>query len=131
MANGAINKFDSLEELARNYKIPVSPFMQEIARWNSFVEKKNDSDFGCLIFPDAKPTVAGPFYASRLWPKVHYTMGGLVINKNAKVIGFNMKPIKGLYAAGKATGGVNGAVRLGSLAMADCVVFWRIAGKNA
>jgi succinate dehydrogenase/fumarate reductase flavoprotein subunit len=58
-------------------------------------------------------------------------MGGLVINNNAQVIGFNMKPVKGLYAAGEVTGGVHGAVRLGSVAMADCVVFGRIAGKNA
>ena len=131
MANGAIKKFDSLEELARNYDIAVAPFMQEIARWNSFAESKKDPDFDCMIFPDAKPTATPPFYAARLWPRVHHTMGGLVINKNAQVIGFNMKPVKGLYAAGEVTGGVHGAVRLGSVAMADCVVFGRIAGKNA
>ncbi len=131
MANGAIKKFDTLEELAKNYNIPLAPFKEEIAKWNSFVENKKDPDFGCMIFPDSKPTVTGPFYASRLWPRVHHTMGGLVINKNAQVIGFNMKPIKGLYAAGEVTGGVHGAVRLGSVAMADCVVFGRIAGKNA
>jgi succinate dehydrogenase/fumarate reductase flavoprotein subunit len=58
-------------------------------------------------------------------------MGGLAINKQAQVIGFELKPVKGLYAAGEATGGVHGAVRLGSCAMADCVVFGRIAGRNA
>ena len=42
-----------------------------------------------------------------------------------------MKPVKGMYAAGEVTGGVHGAVRLGSVAMADCVVFGRIAGRNA
>lgn len=58
-------------------------------------------------------------------------MGGLVVDIDAKVIGFNFKPIKGLYAAGEVTGGVHGAVRLGGCAMADCVIFGRIAGKNA
>jgi succinate dehydrogenase/fumarate reductase flavoprotein subunit len=58
-------------------------------------------------------------------------MGGLAINKDAQVIGFDLKPVKALYAAGEATGGVHGAVRLGSCAMADCVVFGRIAGRNA
>ena len=96
-----------------------------------FVEKKKDDDFDCMIFPDAKPTVTGPFYAARLWPKVHHTMGGLVIDKNAQVIGFDFKPVKGLYAAGEVTGGVHGAVRLGGVAMADCIVFGRIAGQNA
>ena len=58
-------------------------------------------------------------------------MGGLVVNAEAQVIGFDLKPIQGLYAAGEITGGVHGAVRLGSVAMADCVVNGRIAGKNA
>jgi flavocytochrome c len=131
MKVGAIKKFDSLEDLAKNYNIPVAPFLEEIARWNSFVEKKKDPDFDCMIFPDAKPAGTAPFYATRLWPRVHHTMGGLVINKEAQVMGFDLKPVKGLYAAGEVTGGVHGAVRLGSVAMADCVVFGRIAGKNA
>jgi flavocytochrome c len=131
MKNGAIKKFDSLEEVAKGYNIPVQPFLEEVARWNSFVEKRKDTDFDCMIFPDAKPTTAPPFYAARLWPKVHHTMGGLVADTNGQVIGFDFNPIKGLYAAGEVTGGVHGAVRLGGCAMADCVVFGRIAGKSA
>lgn len=131
LQNGAVKKFDSLEALAKNYNIPLETFQKEISRWNSFVEKKKDDDFACMIFPDAKPTVAPPFYAARLWPKVHHTMGGLVIDKNAQVFGFSLKPLKGLYAAGEVTGGIHGAVRLGGVAMADCIVFGRIAGKNA
>ncbi|PKN71000.1 MAG: flavocytochrome c [Deltaproteobacteria bacterium HGW-Deltaproteobacteria-12] len=128
---GAIKKFDTLEALAKEYNMPVATFLDEIAKWNSYVEKKKDPDFDCMIFPDAKPTTVPPFYAARLWPKVHHTMGGLVIDKNAQVTGFDLKPVKGLYAAGEVTGGVHGAVRLGGVAMADCVVFGRIAGKNA
>ena len=131
LENGAIKKFDTLEDLAKAYNMPVSVFLDEIKRWNAFVEKKKDDDFDCMIFKDAKPTVTAPFYAARLWPKVHHTMGGLVIDKNAQVVGFDLKPVKGLYAAGEVTGGVHGAVRLGGVAMADCLVFGRIAGKNA
>ena len=43
----------------------------------------------------------------------------------------NDEPIPGLYAAGEATGGVHGAVRLGSVAILDCLVFGRIAGTKA
>jgi succinate dehydrogenase/fumarate reductase flavoprotein subunit len=84
-----------------------------------------------MIFSDAKPTAVPPFYVARLWPKVHHTMGGLNIDKTAQVMGFDFKPLKGLFAAGEVTGGVHGAVRLGGVAMADCVVFGRIAGINA
>lgn len=41
------------------------------------------------------------------------------------------KPIPGLFAAGEATSGVHGAVRLGSCAILDCLVNDRIAGQEA
>jgi len=131
MEVGAVKRFDSLEAVARAYRVPLQAFQEEVARWNGFVEKKKDADFDCKIFPDSQPTATGPFYAMRLWPRVHHTMGGLVVNAEAQVIGFDMKPVKALYAAGEITGGVHGAVRLGSVAMADCVVNGRIAGRNA
>ena len=131
MEIGAIKKYDSLEDIAKAYDLSPDVFLKEVARWNSFVEKKQDDDFGCMIFKDSKPTVTAPFYVARLWPKVHHTMGGLVVDKNAQVMGFDFKPVKGLLAAGEVTGGVHGAVRLGGVAVADCLVFGRIAGKNA
>ena len=39
--------------------------------------------------------------------------------------------IPGLYAAGEVTGGIHGNNRLGSCAIADIIVFGRIAGENA
>jgi flavocytochrome c len=131
LENGSIRKFDTLEELARHYSVPVAAMLEEVAKWNSYVEKRKDPEFDCMIFANSTPTVQAPFYAARLWPRVHHTMGGLVINDKAQVKGFNLKTMKGLYAAGEVTGGVHGAVRLGSVAMADCVVFGRIAGRNA
>ena len=80
---------------------------------------------------DAKPIAQAPFYAVRLWPKVHHTMGGIQINTKAQALGLNHRPIKGLYVAGEVSGGVHGACRLGTCAIADCLVFGRIAGKNA
>ncbi len=131
LENGALKKFDTLEDLARAYNMPVPVFVEQVKAWNRYVEAKKDPDLGCMIFPDAKPQVTAPFYATRLWPRVHHTMGGLLINDQARAIGFDLKPMKGLYACGEVTGGVHGAVRLGSVAMADCVTFGRIAGRNA
>ena len=39
--------------------------------------------------------------------------------------------IPGLLAAGEATGGVHGMVRLGTVAVADCMIFGRIAARTA
>ncbi len=59
-------------------------------------------------------------------------MGGINMNTKAQATDvMTDKPIPGLYAAGEVTGGVHGAVRLGSCATLDCLIFGRIAGQNA
>jgi len=131
MQVGAIKKFPTLQEIAKFYGIPEAPFLAEVNRWNAFVEQKKDSDLGCMIFPDARPTATPPFYVARLWPKVHYCMGGLYADTQARVIGFDFRPLAGLYTAGELMGAVHGAVRLGGVSMAGCIVFGRIAGANA
>ena len=91
-----------------------------------------DEEWGRYLQKDAKPIGTAPFYAMRLMPKVHHTMGGINVNTKAQAMDLDDdKPIPGLYAAGEITGGVHGAVRLGSCATLDCLVFGRIAGKNA
>lgn len=132
LKNGSLKTYNTLEEVAQAYGMPVAAFVEQVKRWNGYVEQhlENDPDLGCMIFKDASPNITPPYYVARLWPRVHHTMGGLAINKDAQVIGFDLKPIAGLYAAGEAAGGVHGAVRLGSVAMTDCIVFGRIAGKN-
>jgi fumarate reductase flavoprotein subunit len=58
-------------------------------------------------------------------------MGGVAIDTKAEVLDLQSWPIKGLYAAGEVTGGVHGYNRLGGNAIADTVVFGKIAGENA
>lgn len=59
-------------------------------------------------------------------------MGGINTDMQGHALDIvNDKPIPGLYAAGEATGGVHGAVRLGSCAVTDCIVYGRIAGIEA
>jgi flavocytochrome c len=126
-----IKKFDSLEELAASYGIPPDELEATVLRFNGYVEKGRDVEFEKPILTDAAPLVQPPYYAIRLWPKVHFTMGGVQIDVKGRVIDLDQKPIAGLYAAGEVTGGVHGACRLGSCAITECLVFGRIAGKNA
>lgn len=59
-------------------------------------------------------------------PTMHYMMGGIHTNKNAET------PIIGLYAAGEAACvSINGANRLGSNSLTECLVFGAIAGRQA
>lgn len=72
-----------------------------------------------------------PYYAVKVAPGVHHTMGGVKINTNCEVISVTGEVIPGLYAAGEVTGGVHGGNRIGGNAVADIVVFGRIAGNSA
>ena len=72
-----------------------------------------------------------PFYGIEVSPKIHHTMGGVLINTKAQVISATTgQPIKGLYAGGEITGGVHGASRLGTVAVIDALTFGMIAGEE-
>ncbi|MCX7982967.1 MAG: flavocytochrome c [Syntrophales bacterium] len=132
LERGVVKKYETLEDMAKAYDIPLEPLKETIEKWNKSVLAGKDEEWGRYLQKDQKPLGPGPYYASRLMPKVHHCMGGIRINTKAQAIDmFNNKPIAGLYAAGEVTGGVHGAVRLGSCATLDCLVFGRIAGQNA
>lgn len=123
-------QFDTLEELAAHFNIPADALVKQVKTWNKMVAEKKDTEFDRplqLAIQLDKP----PFYACRVWPKVHYCMGGVGINAKAEVLDVMGKPIPGLYAAGEVTGGAHGASRLGGCAIADGLVFGRIAGDSA
>jgi flavocytochrome c len=131
LKKGVIRKFVRLEDLAAAYEIPMDKFQLTIERYNSYVEDGVDKELGREVLPEASPIAQSPFFGMRLWPKVHFTMGGVQINIRAQVINLDQEPVKGLYAAGEVTGGIHGACRLGSCAITECLVFGRIAGFNA
>ena len=64
-------------------------------------------------------------------PVLHYTMGGLEIDTESRVLDASGKPIPGLFAAGEVAGGVHGANRLGGSSLLGCVVFGRVSGDSA
>lgn len=123
-------EYPTLEDMARAHKIPLDKLKATIAAVNESVKTKKDP-LGRAVNPDLKPQDKGPWYVSRLSPKVHHCMGGILTTPKAEVIDVKGRIIPGLYAAGEATGGVHGAVRLGSNATTDCVVNGRIAGMEA
>ena len=100
-----------------------------MTNWNACVEQKSDPEFGRVSF--ANPLDQAPFYAIKVQPGVHHTMGGIKINDNAQVIDTEGNVIPALFAAGEVTGGVHGNNRLGGNAVADFTIYGRIAGQNA
>ena len=117
------------EELAKAMGVDEATFTSTMNTWNQAVEAKSDAEFGRTSF--ANPLTTAPYYAIKITPAVHHTMGGIVINPKAEVLNEKGEAISGLYAAGEVTDGVHGANRLGGNAVADFVVFGRISGQSA
>ena len=127
-----VEKYDTLEALAKGAGIEAEALKKQVEEFNGYVKAKKDPVWTRYINNDQVPLTEGPWYVCELQPKVHHCMGGLVTDIDTRVIDVRTdKPIPHLYAAGEATGGVHGAVRLGSCAILDCLVYGRVAGEKA
>ena len=129
---GTVKKFNTLEELADHFKINKAPFLEEVKKFNGYVAAGEDKDFHRILkFNNGLNVSKAPFYGIEVSPKIHHTMGGVLINTKAQVISATTgQPIKGLYAGGEITGGVHGASRLGTVAVIDALTFGMIAGEE-
>ena len=121
---------NTLAELAakirmKYQRVPMPPENLEatVARYNSFVDRGDDRDFGKPKprYKIAKP----PFYAAWATPVPHDTRAGLRINADCQVIDMQGEVIPGLYCGGESAGGFS------QHGLARCVVQGLIAGRNA
>lgn len=117
------------EELAEQIGIDPSVLAETVSTWNGYVAAGEDPDFGRTSFAD--PLDTAPYYAIKVTPGIHHTMGGLRINTSSEVLNTEGNAIPGLFAAGEVTGGVHGGNRLGGTAVTDIIVFGQIAGNSA
>ena len=123
---------ESYEELAKNMGLEgeaVGNFVDTMNRWNESVEKGEDADWGRNN--GMEKLAVAPFYAIKIAPGIHHTMGGIKIDTKAEVIDTEGKVIPGLFACGETTGGIHGGNRVGGNAVCDFIVFGRIAGQSA
>ena len=128
--NGIVTEGETIEALAEKLGIDPAVLAKTLADWNDAVAAGEDKEFGRTTGMEHDLSKA-PYYAIKVAPGIHHTMGGVKINTNTQVIDTNGNVIPGLFAAGEVTGGVHGGNRIGGNAVADIVVYGRIAGANA
>ncbi len=121
---------NTIEELAARIDVEPAVLSETLKVWNTAVAEKKDGEFGRETGMENDIT-KGPFYAIKIAPGVHHTMGGVEINTDAEVINTDGEAIQGLFAAGEVTGGIHGGNRIGGNAVADIVVFGRVAAASA
>lgn len=112
---GEMHVAPSIEELAVKAGLPVRALKEEIDRYNSAVWAGATHTLTPARSAKVEPwsISQGPFYAFPAAAGITYTMDGISINAACEVLDDNAEPIAGLYAAGCATGGLEGGSRKG------------------
>ena len=128
--DGYFYRADTIAELGPKINNPhqkkaiSGAVLQEtVSRYNAFVAAGADTDFKkpTPMYKIEKP----PFYAAWATPILHDTLTGLRTNTSSEVIDIRGEVIAGLYCAGECQGG------FAQHGLARCVVFGRVAGRNA
>ncbi len=131
-----VKRADSLAELAAAAGLPADALVETVARYNGFIERGLDTDYGRVgpgTGPDPPAIRKAPFYAIQLYPMTRKSMGGLAIDREARVLDGASRPIPGLFACGEATGvaGINGSYGGSGTFLGPSVLIGRVAGRSA
>lgn len=119
----------SIEELAELIDVDPESLSATVERFNGFVKDGYDPEFGRDAATMA-PIAGVSFYAIAASANVLNTQGGPRRDENAQVLGLDGQPIPHLYSAGE-LGGMTAFQYQGGGNIAECVIFGKIAGKNA
>ncbi|AGZ53897.1 FAD-binding protein [Mycobacterium kansasii] len=144
--SGAVQRGDTIADLARRIGVPGDALTRTIQRFNHFAANGLDPDFGrgqsaynaCLGDPGYRPNAAlgplnrAPYYATRVFPADVGTCGGVITNEHAQVLDEHDRVIEGLYATGNTTASVMGRTYPGAGAsIASSMVFGYVAARHA
>ncbi|MDE2597184.1 MAG: FAD-dependent oxidoreductase [Sphingomonadales bacterium] len=143
---GYLKVAQTLEELAGLIGADPAKLKDTVERWNGFVDKGVDEDFGRGNreydkwlgdpFHGPNPALAridrAPYYAIDIIPGDVSTYGGALIDAKGRVVKADGAPIPGLYACGVSTASIMGGVYPGAGAsVGPSMTFGYIAAKHA
>lgn len=120
-----LHKADSIEQLAKGINVPAEVLRKEIEQHNQATTGQIKDRFGRTVY---KAQLKAPFYYMEVMPLILQTLGGIVTNDKAQVLGQNDKPIfPNLFAAGDVVSGyLDGGYRTG-----DALMFGVVSGRVA
>jgi flavocytochrome c len=119
------------QELAKEIGCGPAALSRSFDDYNSIADGKKKDPWGKRFFHNLPFNIDDTFHVALMEPVLHFTMGGIEINDQAKVLNSEEKPFDGLFACGELAGGVHGANRLGGSSLLGCVVYGRVAGESA
>lgn len=111
-------------EAAKNLSNTISDYNRAVASGKDYLEDGRQPD--SLVF-NLNPETA-VYKTIKLRPRI--CLGGLVINEKAQVLGWDGKPLPGLFAAGGVVGGIHGRRAVNGNELLASLVFGKIAGNS-
>ena len=115
-AGGTLHRANTLEELAGKIGLSPQRLMDVVDEYNTAIANGTLDKLSPPRRSDrakAWPIATAPFYAMPICAAITNTMGGIIVDGGARVLGKNDKPIPGLYAAGSTVGGLDGGPHSG------------------
>lgn len=123
-AGGTVFTAATLESLAGMASLPAAALAGTVAAHNGAIAEGTFSTLDPVRTASRHapmPILAPPFHAIPVCAGITYTMGGILVDGECRVLRTDGTAIEGLYAAGSTTGGLEGAANvayLGGLAKA-------------
>jgi fumarate reductase flavoprotein subunit len=115
-AGGTLHKAGTIPELASLTGLPPERLQVTVESYNEALAAGTLAQLSPPRRTDrhkAMPIRKAPFYAVPLCTGITNTMGGIAIDPDGAVLDGNGQPVAGLYAAGGATGGLEGGPSIG------------------
>lgn len=111
---GAIQKADTLEELAKKLGLDPKKVVAAVDHWNELCKQGKDTDLAVPYLPQwLIPLGKPPYYGAAEGGVISKTMAGLRVNNKMQVMKPDGNCIPGLYAGWYTAGGIGGENNFG------------------
>lgn len=132
MSAGAVIRGEDIAELATLTKLPADALSASVSDVAAMVAGERSDPFGRNF--TGKPPLAAPFYAAKVTGALFHTQGGLVVDRDARVLKTDGAPMPNLFAGGGAARGISGDGADGYLAgngLLTATTLGKLAGRAA
>jgi len=129
---GAIRKAETIEELAAATGLPAEALARAFGEIEQSARTGTPDRFGRRFTPDQ--LLRPPYHAVKVNGALFHTQGGLVIDRDARVLRPDGQPLPNIMAGGGAARGVSGDSNYGYLSgngLLAATTFGRLAGLSA
>ncbi|MGW8280549.1 FAD-dependent oxidoreductase [Sphingomonas aurantiaca] len=132
LSAGAVIEAADLDALADATGLPRDALARTAGQVAQVVAAEAEDPFGRDF--TGKPVLAPPYRAAKVTGALFHTQGGLVVDRDARVLRADGSPLPNLYAGGGAARGVSGAGADGYMAgngLLTATTFGKLAGRAA